>query len=209
MQNYAYIKMKMMPEPRQRIGISIILLLLIINCGNSLAYERILPTAVHKIYIANLSHTKQLILEAANEVNATYPEKATVLAIASIETAAMSIDYPPGDGKDGDAYNVTIYKLNKYLIRAINPSIDPTLLHYDTKAATKLVIQGLRDMGHDRFLSLHRGGEGLLHGKVPSSSVRPYVIAIKSLAFDYMIKEDSLDPSGASDYRYTIPVKAI
>jgi hypothetical protein len=162
-----------------------------------------------EIKIEGISKVKREILLAANEMKARDAEKALVLAIASIETEKMVVDYPDGDNKSGDAYNVSIYKMNVGMIRNIDSSINPLDIHFDNTKATKVLLTGIRKFGTDKFLTYHRGGETALNDKTNSKDIEPYISAIKQIAKKYQEDPYQLNPYKTDNTRYTVAVPAI
>ena len=121
----------------------------------------------------------------------------------------MVIDYPEGDNKKGDAYNVSIYKMNVGMIRAIDSSINPIDIHLDNKLATKVLIEGIRKFGLEKFLIYHRGGETAFNKDVQDNNIIVYVNAIKQIAKKYKSDAHQLDSNKTDDIRYTVEVPAI
>lgn len=174
------------------------------NDAVSKTFSRLIRTEAE-----GLKNVKRQILLTADEMNATDKEKAIVLAIASIETENMSIDYPEGDNKSGDAYNVSIYKMNVGMIRNIDRSVNPSDIHLDNKKATKVVISGIRKFGLDKFLIYHRGGESAFNSTSNGAEIMSYIEAIKTIAKKYKESPNQLNSYKTDDIRYTIKIPAI
>lgn len=164
---------------------------------------------LYELNVVGLRERKKAILQAANAENATDKEKALLLAIASIETEKMLVDYPAGDGKSNDAYNVSIYKMNVGMIKQINPNADYQLIHKDITEATNILLQGLRMWGKNKLLRFHRGGEGAFSGQVPDTQVTPYIQAVEKIEILYAKNKWQLAPNTTDDIRYTIHVDPI
>lgn len=166
--------------------------------------EDVIKTKVHSIH-----KTKQQILSVAKKESATSEEKALLLAVASIETEDFSNNFPVGDNKSGDAYNVSLYKMNVGMIKDIDPAINPSELQNNMKLATQVMLKGVRKFGVNKFLTYHRGGAGAFDGKIPGKDIKPYVDAVKKIAEKYLEDPKQLSPDTTDDTRYTIVVPAI
>lgn len=151
----------------------------------------------------NISEVKQEIIKV---VYAKQPEDketaALLIAVASIETENMSIDYPSCDGKKGEACNIGIYKMNLFQRRKACPDITQNEINHDIAKATSCMIKGMDKYGVDLWLSWHRGGESW---KNYSSEVEDYKNAIEALKAKYLSTKNAL----TDDSRYTIAVPAI
>jgi hypothetical protein len=177
-------------------------------------YERVCnePASIpqlHKLSYAGLGIQKAKILRAANAFNAVAREKSILLAIASIETERMQIDYPKGDGKTGNAYNVSIYKMNIGMLKELDAGVNINLVNNSIEAATALLLKGLREWGEDKFLRYHRGGEGAFFGKINECDILNYISAIKRLAKTYRKDKNQLNPKTTDNIRYTIDIEPI
>jgi hypothetical protein len=150
------------------------------------------------------SPNKQKVNLALTEGKASLEERALVLAIASIETENFAVDYPSGDNKTGDAYNVSIYKLNVGLVKKLTTT-SPQILHTDVRKATLVVLNGIRTLGCHSFLTNNRGGAGAFTGKVPMNDINPYIEGIKKLQQLYLDNPSFM----FNDKRFTIEVKPI
>lgn len=162
-----------------------------------------------KTEVPDIHKTKQQILSIAEKEDATSQEKALLLAVASIETENFSSNYKDGDGKTGDAYNVSIYKMNIGMIRDIDSRVDPIELNTNIKKATEIALKGIRKFGVNKFLTYHRGGAGAIDGKIPEKDIKPYINAVKKIAEKYLEDPKQLSPETTDDTRYTIVVPAI
>lgn len=166
--------------------------------------EELIKTEVHDIH-----QIKQQILSVAEKEDATPEEKALLLAIASIETEDFSNNYPAGDNKSGDAYNVSLYKMNVGMIKDIDSTIKPFELQNNIKLATQVILKGIRKFGVNKFLTYHRGGAGAFDSTVPEKDIKPYTDAVKKIAEKYTQDQKQLSPETTDDTRYTIFVPAI
>lgn len=159
---------------------------------------------LYKLQRPQIVYTKHKIQQVLGDLDATLTERALVTAIASLETDAFAVDYSFGDDKSGDAYNVSIYKLNIGMLKDLGIS-DFKRVHTDLSYATETVLQGLRQMGTTKFLMYHRGGAGAFDGAVPIDDIAPYIDAIHKIANMY---EHSI-PDMYNNIRYTIQVDPI
>ncbi|MEM7617664.1 MAG: hypothetical protein AAF195_04715, partial [Pseudomonadota bacterium] len=206
---------------RHNLDTLILIIIVLLLCINSNAYAKQIvnteliscnmncATTIHKITVPNLSITKRKIISTADKLFASKREKSFLLAIASIETKDMSIDYPAGDGKKGDAYNVSIYKINLALLKSISPNIDADLIHNDIEQATQIVLTGIRKFGINNFLRYLRAGESGFNGKISENDIIPYINAIKDIACKYLSEPWQFNPATIDNIRYTIHVPAI
>lgn len=137
----------------------------------------------------------------------SYPleRKALILAIASIETEYFDVDYPVGDRKIGDAFNVGIYKVNRYLIKLVNQkagtNFTDSMMNRDKLHATKFVNTGMNVLGENLFLRINRGGQSFLKYNTDN-----YIIAVRGIQRKYLQnpKKYMYGP-----YRITTYLKAI
>jgi len=151
----------------------------------------------------NISEVKQEIRESVYTVEpANQDLAATLIAIASIETKNMSIDYPVCDGKKGEACNVGIYKMNLFQRRKACPEIPKDEINKDIKKATLCMIKGLDLYRYDLWMSWHRGGEGWKNYQV---EVKDYKAAIEVIKDKYLNTKNAL----TDDTRYTVNLPAI
>lgn len=140
------------------------------------------------------------------EEEATLQERTIVLAIASIETDAFKVDYPLGDNKLNDAYNISIYKMNIGLLKKLGIKRDSiNEIHTNPEYATKIILQGIRYYGITLYLIQHRGGEGALDCTVPIQEITSYIDAITSIAMQYAFYPEDM----FNDTRYTIDINPI
>ncbi|MFT6084298.1 MAG: endonuclease YncB(thermonuclease family) [Alphaproteobacteria bacterium] len=166
-------------------------------------------TNLYELNYVGIEDQKIKILKTAESLNASRKEKSLLLAVASIETERMQIDYPQGDNKKGDAFNVSIYKMNKAMLRDIDPDIDFDLVHNSVEVATNYFLQGLRKWGQKKFIRYHRGGETAFNKTIVDDAVEEYVSAIYKLATKYRRNKYQLDPLTTDNMRYTIDIKPI
>lgn len=187
----------------------VIFLFILTSCGALPKQETVKSQDLIYINIPQLSKTKAIILGSLIQNHASDYEKSLVLAIASIETYAMCVDYPEGDKKTEGAYNFGIYKMNRDLARIVDPNANITKAHNDINYATQLVLQGLRTLGYKKYLTIHRGGLGALYNKIPKSDIDNYINAVVQISKAYLATRDQLDPCSTDDLRITTFVPAI
>ena len=166
-------------------------------------------TNLYELNYVGLEKQKAEILEEANHLNATNIEKSLLLAVASIETEQMKIDYSEGDGKVGDAFNVSIFKMNASMLKEIDANINLDSVHHSSKIATNYFLRGLRLWGKEKFLRYHRGGKGAFYGKINENDITEYINAIHKLAKIYRKNQYQLNPETTDNIRYTIYIKPI
>ena len=136
------------------------------NCG---------PVTFIETHHPNVAIVKQEIVE----LDALAKEKATLIAIASIETEHMEVDYPKCDNKQGDSCNLGIYKANVAQLEDLD--VDLVRFNQDHLYQHRAMLRGMRKMGRTEFLLRHRGGETIRGPEVDS-----YVCAIEALTQEYL-----------------------
>lgn len=135
--------------------------------------------------------------------------RSLALAVASIETEHFKVDYAPGDGKRGGAYNLSIFKFNKDQILWKYPRTTKTQfnsIHSNISVATAMFRSLVNAYGHE-FLYVHRGGIG--YRGIDPSVINSYINAVRSLQIIYLSKPSELHWKTTTGLRYTIAVDKI